>query len=341
MKKILIFGAGSIGNHMTYASRRLKHEVTITDVNLKALNRMKNEIYPKRYKNWDKSISLINYTDVFKKRENYDLIIIGTPPFTHLELLKKIKKNLNFKNILIEKPLSVPLKNNFSVLNMGKKYKIFIGYNHSISLSFIYFIDKILKLKKEDIKEIEINWCENWLGIMNAHFWMKNKNESYLSDFKKGGGSLQEHSHGLHLANTISEKLNLNLLDNLSCIIYKDKFKKYDLSTQISSFNNELNFNYRTNLISMPARKNVILHSRKFKFEWQCNYKKDKDTITITNLKDYKTKTKIFKKTRSSEFENEINYIMNCSLKTYKDSPINILKSISVQKIINKLSKNF
>ena len=341
MKKILIFGAGSIGNHMAHASRKLNHLVSVTDINLKALKRMKNQIYPRRYENWDKSITLINYSEVFKKKENYDLIIIGTPPSTHLELLKKINKNLNFKNILIEKPLSTPLKNDFSLIKIKDNYKKFIGYNHSISSSFSFFIKMINRLNKKNIREIEINWCENWLGIMNAHFWMKNKKESYLSYFKNGGGSLQEHSHGLHLAYIISRKLNLNILKNLSCKIYKDKTKKYDISTQMSSCNEELFFNYRTNLISFPARKNIIINSKNFKFEWYCNFIKNTDKVVITNLKTNKNKSKIFKKTRSSEFENEIKYILNCDLKKYKNSPINILNGISVQKIINSLAINF
>ena len=70
MSKILIFGAGSIGNHMAYASRQLKHDVSITDINPLALKRMKNIIYPKRYKRWDKLIKLLDYSKVFKQKKN-------------------------------------------------------------------------------------------------------------------------------------------------------------------------------------------------------------------------------------------------------------------------------
>ena len=55
MKNILIFGAGSIGNHMTYASIKLGHKVYITDKNFAALERMKKKIYPKRYGKWNKN----------------------------------------------------------------------------------------------------------------------------------------------------------------------------------------------------------------------------------------------------------------------------------------------
>ena len=46
MKKILIFGAGSIGNHMAFACKKLNYNVWVTDINPNALDRMKNKIYP-------------------------------------------------------------------------------------------------------------------------------------------------------------------------------------------------------------------------------------------------------------------------------------------------------
>ena len=87
------------------------------------------------------------------------MIIIGTPPHTHVELFNKIK-NLDFKNIFIEKPLFP--KNKFSSLGQYKNFRVYIGYNHSISKSFNYFLN-IIKIKK-NIKEINIKWCEDWSG---------------------------------------------------------------------------------------------------------------------------------------------------------------------------------
>ena len=47
-KKILIFGAGSIGNHMTNACLKSGYEVFITDKSDKALTFMKKNLFPKR-----------------------------------------------------------------------------------------------------------------------------------------------------------------------------------------------------------------------------------------------------------------------------------------------------
>ena len=49
MKNILIFGAGSIGNHMSKASSDLGFNVFVTDKSELAMRRMKTKIYPNRY----------------------------------------------------------------------------------------------------------------------------------------------------------------------------------------------------------------------------------------------------------------------------------------------------
>ena len=46
MKKILIFGSGSIGNHMAHACRKIGYDVYITDIDNKALIRMKEKFIP-------------------------------------------------------------------------------------------------------------------------------------------------------------------------------------------------------------------------------------------------------------------------------------------------------
>ena len=105
MKNVLIFGSGSIGNHLANASRKLGLSVNVTDISDKALLRMKNKIYPFRYLKWDNKIELINYKKIFKLKK-FDLIIIGTPPSSHYDLIKKIFKHISFDKLMIEKLFS-------------------------------------------------------------------------------------------------------------------------------------------------------------------------------------------------------------------------------------------
>ena len=55
-KKILIFGSGSIGTHHANAAVSLKYNVFITDKEENQLINMRENIYPSRYKKWNKQI---------------------------------------------------------------------------------------------------------------------------------------------------------------------------------------------------------------------------------------------------------------------------------------------
>ena len=146
MTNILIFGAGSIGNHFANASIKLGYNVYVTDISSYALTRMKKEVYPRRYGKWNDKIKLVKYKSIFNNTELpiFDLIIIGTPPKTHYKLLTKIIKKLSFQKIMIEKPFSVyGEKINYNLLNKLPKNKfIFVGYNHSIGDGFLYLFTK-------------------------------------------------------------------------------------------------------------------------------------------------------------------------------------------------------
>ena len=311
MKKVLIFGSGSIGNHMAFACRKIGLEVYITDASKKALKRMKDKIYPSRYGFWDNKIKQINLNDCDKLKEKFDLIIIGTPPHTHLKVYNYCKKKIKYKRILIEKPIA-----NFREKNLIRFKKnsesdlVFCGYNHSISPSINFFINKILKNKQ--INKIEVNWRESWNGILNAHFWLKNQFDSYLGDYSKGGGSLQEHSHGLHLLLLIlkKKKIDLNKIKvNSSSIFNTFGGKKYDIFTNIFGYYKKIYFSYNTDLFTFPAEKKVLVTCSNKKYEWICNFKNGEDKIKI--FMDNKIiYSKKFKKTRSSEFENEIKHII-------------------------------
>ena len=61
--------------------------------------------HTKKINKIDDVISLIKYEDAFKMSNNFDLTIIATPPYNHIESLKKIYSkreypivNLDYKN---------------------------------------------------------------------------------------------------------------------------------------------------------------------------------------------------------------------------------------------------
>ena len=106
MYRVKVFGAGSIGNHLTHACRSLGWEVTVVDVDGEALERMRTEIYPSRYGNWDDAILLIDPESV--ANHPFDLVIVGTPPDSHIPIALEQLRSAAPRAILIEKPLCPP-----------------------------------------------------------------------------------------------------------------------------------------------------------------------------------------------------------------------------------------
>ena len=131
-KRVKIYGAGSIGNHLAQASRSLGWDVDICDIDAAALERTKNEIYPGRYGKWDEQIGL--YVKGEEPTGDYDYIFIGTPPDGHIKVaLDVIGEKPDV--ILVEKPLCQPdladaqrLKD----LTAEAGISVFTGYDHVV-----------------------------------------------------------------------------------------------------------------------------------------------------------------------------------------------------------------
>ena len=338
MKQILIIGAGSIGNHFANASRLIGMRVHMMDISLESLKRMKNKIYPMRYNKWDKKINLSSFTNYnLQKMTDIDLVVIGTPPQTHFDVYRKILKYVNFKKVLFEKPLCSFTENDKKFTLIKNKKNFFCGYNHSISESFLKFEKKIKKLK--NIKLVDIKCNESWNGILKAHFWLKNEYDSYLGNYLEGGGALQEHSHGLHIAICIAKKFDYlkNFKVKHNTIMNTKNKKKYDYSNNIFFQSKKLNINLEINLLADPALKIAKVYHEAGSTEWIVNYKKNCDAI-ISYKKSGEKKINLFKKSRSGEFSNEIKHIFKINNnKDYYMSNINLENAIDCMKIIKKI----
>jgi predicted dehydrogenase len=104
--KVKIYGAGSIGNHLAHGCRSKEWDVLMCDINSEALKRTRHEIYPSRYGDWDPEIRLFSLDEL--PNEDFDLVIIGTPPDSHLNLAKEVLEETPPKVLLIEKPRRNP-----------------------------------------------------------------------------------------------------------------------------------------------------------------------------------------------------------------------------------------
>jgi predicted dehydrogenase len=320
--KVKIIGAGSAGNHICYALTRIKKikKIFLTDINKKNLVRAKKKIFFTRYKKWNSKIKLELEKNTLSQK--FDIIIISTPPQVHLE---NLNQNINQSDFfLIEKPLCEPNINTLNTIkNIVKKHskKLFLcGYNHRLFPSTIFLKKKI---KKEKIIYCEIYFKENTSGFLKAHSWIKNLNESYLSNTKMGGGALCEHSHALNLLFYFLNPKNVQILNSDI-----KKINSYDSSCKI-------NFLFD----NVPTEKIIKIKTKKGYYELQYNYNKSHDKII--QILSNKKKIYYFKKKRSDDFLFEANHIINkLSINKEHNSPINVQEGIKTMELILKIIQN-
>jgi len=347
--KIKIIGAGSIGNHMANAARSLSFDTTVTDISKDALNRMERTIYPNRYLKWDNNIKLMNYNEV--DHNNYDLVIIGTPPDTHYKIFANIIKQKP-KAILIEKPICSPIEKEiryFEKILKNKNIKIFSGYNHTVGEAAKKVRDLLKKKNTGKILTIDVDWREHWQGIFNAHPWLKGPSDSYLGYWKRGGGALSEHSHAINIWQFfLKSQTNSNIKFVNANINYIGKSKSiYDNISMLNvrSSNNVLG-RIVQDVVTLPIVKNAKIVTNKAFIEWHCEKIKGYDEVKIS-YHDNTEKKFIFKKTRADDFIAELKHIKDImSSKSLKASPISIKEAIQTMKVIcaahksNKTKKN-
>ena len=205
MYNVKILGAGSIGNHLAHASRTLGWQVTLCDVDRAALDRTRLEIYPARYGQWDESIQLRRVADAPKG--TFDLIVIGTPPDSHMDLAVAAMEEKP-KALLVEKPLCTPaLERTEELKELTRRagIPVFVGYDHVVGA----VAAKTLELARRlgPIETLDVEFREHWGGIFRAHPWLSGPQDSYLGFWRRGGGASGEHSHAANLWQYLARNL--------------------------------------------------------------------------------------------------------------------------------------
>lgn len=336
--RVKIYGAGSIGNHLSFASTYLGWQVDVYDIDDVALNRMKYEIYPKRYGAWNENIKLYNVNEAQDKY--YDFVFIGTPPESHVDII--LKELLNEpKAILVEKPVCCPFKNEIEKLkqNVNDKTRIFAGYNHVVSEGIVKISELISSEKIGEILTIDVEFRENWRGIFEAHPWLEGPKDSYLGFWEKGGGASGEHSHAINLwqylarvsgfGKIVKIKSMLDFVKNTS--LNYDQICSINFKTESSKIGRVIQ-----DVITSPIKKQAVLIGSQGKIEWKCHYEGHNDMITIYNKDNCKiTDIKIEKK-RQFDFIKELEHIDNVVLKKIK-SPLDICYGIETMEVLNEI----
>lgn len=340
--RVKIFGAGSIGNHLSNAARILDWSVDLCDLSNTALERTKNEIYPSRYGKWDDSIRLIS-NDLAPK-SGYDLIIVGTPPDTHIPLAIDAVKERP-KAVMVEKPFCTPdLAGAQELYELANKLNvaIFTGYDHVVGKAS----EKIGEISKQNnlgtIETLDVEFREHWGGIFAAHPWLTGPQDTYLGYWKRGGGASGEHSHAAnlwqHFAHIYGAGRVVEVTANMEYInegdANYDKICMMTLRTESGLLGRVIQ-----DVVTAAPRKWARIQCQKGYVEWHCSYRPGTDAVFLGCGKGQKSEF-LFTKTRPDDFVQELQHINKYLKHEPLLSPISITRGLDTMLVIAAAHKS-
>ena len=309
--KIGIIGAGSIGNHLGYSFSNYNWEVHVLDIDIKAVDRFKKEIFPSRYGRTPSEFFFYTNYDEFLK-ESFELVIIGTPPDSHTEIFSQISKYYQ-GDIMIEKPMCTPKKGDLErFIRQAGNYEghVFVGYNHRVSRATQLALHLISESDLGPLNAIEVNWRESWDGILKAHPWLASPGDTYLGHSVRGGGALFEHSHGIDLAVFMSEIYDgsqISLISSQAEVVERDGMK-FDKSVEVvAQTATGVKIRVHQDVETQPAEKSLKMNFANGVCTLNYGIENQKDKVTIS-VKDINYFVEILK-SRPDDFNQEVKSI--------------------------------
>jgi predicted dehydrogenase len=322
MYRVKIYGAGSIGNHLSNASRAMGWAVDLCDVDAAALERTRTQIYPGRYGKWDEAIRLFKNDQA--PTGGYDLIFIGTPPDSHISLAMAALKEKP-RAILVEKPFCTPDLAGAQDLLAGARdggVAIFTGYDHVVGQASVKLAEIATSGRLGAIETLDVEFREFWGGIFAAHPWLASPSDTYLGFWKRGGGASGEHSHAAnlwqHFAHAIGGGRVVEVQAMMDFVsdgkVDYDKFCSMNLRTE-----NGLAGRVVQDFITNPPRKWARIQGKDGYAEWHCGFKPGSDAV-FEGGREGLIKEHLFQKTRPDDFIIELRHIeaalSNCPAKS-------------------------
>lgn len=311
MTRVKIIGAGSIGNHLSNASRAMGWNVDLCDIDPAALERTRSQIYPGRYGKWDEDIRLFECKDA--PRGGYDLIFVGTPPDSHVPLaLAAISERP--RGILVEKPFCTPDLEGVQTMVAAAKaagIAVFTGYDHVVGKAAEALVEVAASGRLGVVETLDVEFREFWGGIFAAHPWLSGPSDSYLGYWQRGGGASGEHSHAInlwqHCAHATGAGRVVRVQAEMDFVregsVDYDKLCLLNLQTEKGLVGRVVQ-----DVVTSPPRKWARLQCKNGFAEWHCGFKPGVDAVFEGNAKGL-TAEQLFHKTRPDDFIQELRHI--------------------------------
>ncbi len=331
-----IFGAGSVGNHLAHACRTLGWNVVVCDIDQKALDRMKHEIFPGRYGKWDEAIQL--YTTDRAQVGGFDLILVGTPPETHLALAIESVREMP-KAIMVEKPACTPSlqhADQFYRMVQATCIKAFVGYDHVIGKATRKVEELIRAGVIGDVQTIDVEFREHWGGILRAHPWLKGPEDTYLGFWDLGGGASGEHSHSINLWQHFAHIFGAGRVVEVQAMLnyVRNEGMHYD-SLSLLHLRTEKGLIGRVaqDVITLPPKKWARLQGTLGAIEWVNGYNSDGDAVVV-RLSGKSDEVHFIPKKRPDDFIEEMKHIEAVLADSIDDSAISIERGLDTMLVV-------
>jgi predicted dehydrogenase len=343
--EVKIFGAGSIGSHLAQACRRAGWNVLIVDTDPLALKRTKEETYPNRYGAWDDSIQLSEVKDA--KKGGFDVILIGTPPDTHLKIATQVLKEEPPKVLQIEKPLCAPIFKDvpefIAEVKNNPETVVIVGYDHIVAENTKKTEEEIKQRELGKLLSLDCEFRSHWKNIFKAHHWLSGPQDTYLGYWQRGGGASGEHSHGLNLWQHFAHFLGAGRIKEVEAVFdfVKENGTDYDRSCFLNLITeNGLIGRVAQDVITLPKKKFLSLQFEKGSLEWRNDVTKTTDEIMV---QEHGKDEELFeiKKTRPDEFYREIVHIQDILEGKIKESPISLQRGLDTMAVLTAAHKSF
>ena len=340
--RVKILGAGSIGNHLSNAARRLGWSVDLYDIDKSALERTRSQTYPGRYGAWDEAIRLFESNKAPAGR--YDLIAIGTPPDAHLSLAFEAIEEKP-RAIMIEKPVCTPdlgEAQRFFDTAGENGISVFAGYDHVVGSATEKFVTALRSSALGQIETLDVEFREFWGGIFAAHPWLRGPSDSYLGYWKRGGGASGEHSHATNLWQHFAHALDAGRVTEVQATMeyVEDGGTDYDKLCLLNLRTaNGLVGRVVQDVVTNPPRKWARAQGSDAYAEWWCGYKPGEDAV-LTGSPEGSVEEQIILKTRPDDFIQELRHIETALEGDASASPISIERGLDTMLVIAAAHKS-
>jgi predicted dehydrogenase len=334
-----VYGAGSIGNHLTHACRAKDWDVTVIDQDPAALERMRTSIYPSRYGSWDRSIRLTTPAELGEPAPH--LVILGTPPDSHMGLALSILERGAPKAMLVEKPLCTPNLSDCDLLDQlatRTGTHVLVGYNHTLVPASVAAATMIRSGALGRPLTLIAEFREYWGGIFSAHPWLSGPADSYLGFWQRGGGASGEHSHAMNIFQFFASVLGAGRVTEVTALLdyVEQDGCAYDRLCQLHvRTESGLAGSIVQDVITEPPQKRVRVQGDRGFVEWYVNYQKDQDRV-VSGSAGGPAEHVEFPKTRPDDFRPEIDHVerLLTGLDAASESPIHLHRGLETMLVI-------